>query len=312
MAVPKQKQSHSRTNKRRSTAQDLRAGDQPVPARATSRAARTGCARTAARTPGARSCRCTTTITTTTTRSRRARRPVCPYRPPLRDRLACAAMAADAQPLTIALDALGADAGPAEVARGAALAAAARRRARDRVRARRRDRAGAPGSRSSTRRCRSPRRPIPARAVRVTREASIVQAVRAVADGRADALVSGGSTGAALAAGLFHVKRGRGIHRPALAVLVPVPGQAVPAARLRRQRRGPARAPRPVRAHGRGVHGDGDGDRAPARGAALQRDRADEGDRGRPGRARAAGRGARPRASPATSRASRSGPARPT
>ena len=33
-------------------------------------------------------------------------------------------MAADAQPLTIALDALGADAGPAEVARGAALAAA--------------------------------------------------------------------------------------------------------------------------------------------------------------------------------------------
>ena len=65
----------------------------------------------------------------------------------------------------------------------------------------------------------------PARAVRSTREASIVQAVRAVADGRADALVSGGSTGAALAAGLFHVKRGRGIHRPALAVLVPVPGK---------------------------------------------------------------------------------------
>ena len=32
MAVPKQKQSHARTNKRRSTAQDLRAGDQRVPA----------------------------------------------------------------------------------------------------------------------------------------------------------------------------------------------------------------------------------------------------------------------------------------
>ena len=48
--------------------------------------------------------------------------------------------------------------------------------------------------------------------------------MQAVADGRADALVSGGSTGAALAAGLFQIKRARGIHRPALAVLVPVPG----------------------------------------------------------------------------------------
>ena len=65
----------------------------------------------------------------------------------------------------------------------------------------------------------------PARAVRSTPEASIVQAVQAVAGGRADALVSGGSTGAALAAGLFHIKRARGIHRPALAVLVPVPGR---------------------------------------------------------------------------------------
>jgi phosphate acyltransferase len=65
----------------------------------------------------------------------------------------------------------------------------------------------------------------PARAVRSTPDASIVQAMRAVADGRAEAIVSGGSTGAALAAGLFHVKRARGVHRPALAVLVPVPGR---------------------------------------------------------------------------------------
>jgi glycerol-3-phosphate acyltransferase PlsX len=64
----------------------------------------------------------------------------------------------------------------------------------------------------------------PVRAARSSPDASIVQAVRAVADGRADALVSGGSTGAALAAGLFEIKRARGIHRPALAVLVPVPG----------------------------------------------------------------------------------------
>jgi glycerol-3-phosphate acyltransferase PlsX len=64
----------------------------------------------------------------------------------------------------------------------------------------------------------------PARAVRSTPEASIVRAVAAVASGRADALVSGGSTGAALAAALFSFKRARGVHRPALAILVPVPG----------------------------------------------------------------------------------------
>ncbi|MGI8573503.1 MAG: phosphate acyltransferase PlsX [Solirubrobacteraceae bacterium] len=64
----------------------------------------------------------------------------------------------------------------------------------------------------------------PAFAVRSTPEASIVQAARAVADGRAQALVSGGSTGAALAAGLFNLKRDRGIYRPALALPVPMPG----------------------------------------------------------------------------------------
>jgi len=69
--------------------------------------------------------------------------------------------------------------------------------------------------------------PDPARAVRSTPEASIVQAARAVAEGRAQALVSGGSTGAALAAGLFNVKRAKGIHRPALAIPLPVPGAPV-------------------------------------------------------------------------------------
>ncbi len=66
--------------------------------------------------------------------------------------------------------------------------------------------------------------PDPARAVRRERESSIVQAVAAVAAGEADALVSGGSTGAALAASLFTFKRARGVHRPALAIIVPVPG----------------------------------------------------------------------------------------
>ncbi|MGI8429168.1 MAG: phosphate acyltransferase PlsX [Solirubrobacteraceae bacterium] len=64
----------------------------------------------------------------------------------------------------------------------------------------------------------------PFAAVRSTPAASIVQAARAVADGRAAALVSGGSTGAALAAGLSSLRRDRGIYRPALALAIPVPG----------------------------------------------------------------------------------------
>ncbi len=66
----------------------------------------------------------------------------------------------------------------------------------------------------------------PAYAVRATPDASIVQAARAVAEGRAQALVSGGSTGAALTAGLFHLRRDRGIHRPALALPIPIPGDS--------------------------------------------------------------------------------------
>jgi glycerol-3-phosphate acyltransferase PlsX len=63
----------------------------------------------------------------------------------------------------------------------------------------------------------------PARAARETPAASIVQAARAVAQGRAQALVCAGGTGAALAAGLFNIKRARGIYRPALALPLPTP-----------------------------------------------------------------------------------------
>jgi glycerol-3-phosphate acyltransferase PlsX len=66
----------------------------------------------------------------------------------------------------------------------------------------------------------------PARAARATPEASIVQAARAVAEGRAGALVCAGGTGAALAAGLFNIKRAKGIHRPALALPLPIPDSA--------------------------------------------------------------------------------------
>jgi glycerol-3-phosphate acyltransferase PlsX len=65
----------------------------------------------------------------------------------------------------------------------------------------------------------------PVRAVRRREDASIVRAARAVAAGEANGLVSAGSTGAALAACVVHVKRIRGVHRPAVAVLLPIPGR---------------------------------------------------------------------------------------
>jgi phosphate acyltransferase len=67
----------------------------------------------------------------------------------------------------------------------------------------------------------------PAFAVRSKPEASIVRAAKAVGSGEADALVSAGSTGALLAASLFHIKRIKGVHRPAIAVLLPLPGKPV-------------------------------------------------------------------------------------
>src|ERR1700726_1857300 len=125
--------------------------------------------------------------------------------------------------ITVAVDAGGADMGPAEVARGAARAAEQGigvllfgpageiGEVGDGVEV-----VDAPISIAKA--------PDPAFAVRNTPEASIVQAARAVADGRAQALVSGGSAGSAPPPALFNMKRDRGIHRPALALPVPMPG----------------------------------------------------------------------------------------
>ncbi|MBS1870495.1 MAG: phosphate acyltransferase PlsX [Actinobacteria bacterium] len=129
-------------------------------------------------------------------------------------------------PITVAVDANGADLGPAEVAAGAAIAA------EQGVRVLLFGPKGAIGpTPGGVEVIDAPvsiaKAPDPALAVRSTPDASIVLASKAVADGRADALVSGGSTGAALAAGLFHVKRARGVHRPALAIAMPVPGAPV-------------------------------------------------------------------------------------
>jgi len=63
--------------------------------------------------------------------------------------------------------------------------------------------------------------PDPARAVRSKRQSSVAVASRLVKEGRADAVFSAGSTGAALASGVLEVGRIRGVARPALAVVLP-------------------------------------------------------------------------------------------
>lgn len=64
----------------------------------------------------------------------------------------------------------------------------------------------------------------PVRAVRRKKQASMVLAAQLVADGKADACISAGNTGALMAAGLFVVGRIEGIERPALAPTLPTIG----------------------------------------------------------------------------------------
>src|SRR6266702_8477863 len=63
----------------------------------------------------------------------------------------------------------------------------------------------------------------PADAVRGKPDSSLVAACRAVHEGKAEAVVSAGNTGAMLAAGLVYIRRLRGVLRPAIAVVVPTP-----------------------------------------------------------------------------------------
>ena len=61
----------------------------------------------------------------------------------------------------------------------------------------------------------------PADAVRAKPDSSLVAACRAVGEGRAEAVVSAGNTGAMLAACLLELRRIRGVFRPAIAVVIP-------------------------------------------------------------------------------------------
>lgn len=64
-------------------------------------------------------------------------------------------------------------------------------------------------------------------AVKRKRDASIRVGMRLVHDGKADAFVSAGNSGAVMASAIFDVRRIRGIKRPALAVVYP--GSPTPA-----------------------------------------------------------------------------------
>jgi glycerol-3-phosphate acyltransferase PlsX len=61
----------------------------------------------------------------------------------------------------------------------------------------------------------------PAHAVRVKRDATIAVAMRLVADGTADAVLSAGHTGASMASAVFTLGRLPGMSRPALAAVLP-------------------------------------------------------------------------------------------
>ena len=166
MAVPKRKTSKSRRDKRRAHAFDRGAAGQHLPAVQLAEAA-------APRLPDLRHLQ--------GPRGRAA---------PLHRSVAVA---------RVAVDALGGDRAPDEVVAGALDAAADGHRRR---------RSTAPpgstpaGSSSSTRPSSIEMAEKPAEAVRVKPDSSLVAAVRAVADGNADAVVSAGNTGAMLAAGL--------------------------------------------------------------------------------------------------------------
>jgi glycerol-3-phosphate acyltransferase PlsX len=66
----------------------------------------------------------------------------------------------------------------------------------------------------------------PPASVRTKKDSSIVVSAELVRDGKADAMVSAGNTGAAMAAALLRMGRIKGVARPAIAVPVPVPGRA--------------------------------------------------------------------------------------
>jgi glycerol-3-phosphate acyltransferase PlsX len=65
----------------------------------------------------------------------------------------------------------------------------------------------------------------PANAVRTRKDSSLVRCAEAVRDGNASAMVGAGNTGATMAAALLRFGRIKGVHRPAIAIPMPVIGE---------------------------------------------------------------------------------------
>jgi len=64
----------------------------------------------------------------------------------------------------------------------------------------------------------------PAHGVRRKKDSTLVRAAEAVRDGKASAMISAGNTGATMAAALLRMGRIKGVNRPAIATVIPVPG----------------------------------------------------------------------------------------
>lgn len=62
------------------------------------------------------------------------------------------------------------------------------------------------------------------KAVRRKKDSTLVRAAEAVRDGEASAMVSAGNTGATMASALLRMGRIKGVNRPAIATIIPVPG----------------------------------------------------------------------------------------
>jgi len=121
------------------------------------------------------------------------------------------------RPVRVAVDAMGADRGPEEIVAGALEAASPELRPLI---------VGPPGLDTQGLELVEATDVIemddkPTEAVRSKPNSSLVVACRLVGDGRADAVVSPGNTGAMLAASLFHIRRLKGVLRPAIAVVIP-------------------------------------------------------------------------------------------
>jgi phosphate acyltransferase len=135
--------------------------------------------------------------------------------------------------VTVALDGRGADRGPEVIIEGAR--AAARDGIGIRVFGRSEELRGLDGAEGievvpATDSIENEEEPVAA--VRSKEGASVVMAARDVAEGRSDALVSAGSTGATMTAALFALRRQHGVRRPALALQLVVPGRDGPATLL--------------------------------------------------------------------------------